>query len=377
MEKPQYINFSSGPCSKYSNWMAPRGIFAGRSHRSKECIEEIQSVIALQRKILKVPNDYYLGIINGSNSGAIEALIWSLLGPRGVDVIAHCVFSKHWEHDIKDELKLSDVRSFKADFPEMANISSIDFDRDVVFCWTSTTSGTSFQNVDWIAEKRKGLTICDAASAAFIFDFDWSKLDATAFAWQKGLGGEGGFGTIVLSPRAIERLESYKPSWPIPRLFRLASDKKVNFKIFEGYMINTPSMLCIEDLHNILNWIEKIGGLDALIARVQKNYSIVKEFVLQKNPFEFLIKDENKRAHHIACLDITDVAYQNLNEDQKWNFLRKMYQICHDEKVGNDFLGYAFEYPHLRIWAGPMVEASELAKFLSWLEWAYEKLKNF
>lgn len=375
MQKLQQTNFGSGPCSKYFGWAPPKGTYAGRSHRSPEGLSVIQDLIALQRKILRVPSDYYLGILSGSNSGGIEAAMWTLLGARGVDVIAHCVFSNHWEHDIKNELKLPDVRSFKAGFAEMADVSDVDFDRDVVFCWTSTTSGVSFQNADWIAKDRKGLTICDAASAAFIFDFDWSKLDATAFAWQKGPGGEAGASTLVLSPRAIERLESYEPSWPVPRLFRIASNKKVNFKIFEGYTINTPSMLCIEDFHNILTWVEKIGGLDAMIARVQANYSVLKEFISRRNPFEFLVKDENKRAHHIACLDIASAEYQQLNADQRWDFLKKMYKICHDETGGNDFLGYIFGDPNLRIWAGPTIESSELEKLLLNLEHAYEKVK--
>lgn len=373
MEKPNNINFSSGPCSKHVTWSPPVGECVGRSHRSKDGLKKIQSLIHMQRKILKIPDDYYLGLVTSSSSGAVEALLWSLLGERGVDIVSQCMFSNLWEHDIINELKLRDVRSFKSKFPNMADIKDINFDRDVVFCWTSTTSGTSFKNADWISNTRRGLTICDAASAIFVFDFDWSKLDATAFSWQKGIGGEAGFGTVVLSPRAIRRLESYIPSWPIPRIFRLANDGKVNFGIFNGYTINTPSMLCIEDFYNILTWVEKIGGIKTLIDRVSSNYKVVKEWIAKQNIYGFLIEKEEERAHHIACLDILSDDYKKLQKEDRWNFLKKILEVCQHENVGTDFLGHIYTEPHLRIWIGPTIETDNLKKFLPWLIYAYKK----
>jgi phosphoserine aminotransferase len=330
----------------------------------------IQEVIDLQRKILKIPEDYFVGIVSGSSSGAVETLLWSLLGFTGVDVVSHCVFSRHWENDIVNELKLSDVRVFREEFPRMADISAVDSDRDVVFCWTSTTSGASFQNADWIKSDRRGLTICDAASAAFLFDFDWSKLDATAFSWQKVLGGEAGLGTIVLSPRAISRLKSHKPVWPIPRVFRLAQNREVNFDIFRGYTINTPSMISIEDFRNVLRWTEKIGGVPALRQRVENNYIAVKEWVSGNSIFKFVVEEQH-RAHHIACLDIVTERYRILSDHDKWAVIRKIVTFCEQKEYGFDFAGHLFVAPGLRIWCGPTVEADALRNFLPKIEEAY------
>jgi phosphoserine aminotransferase len=303
----------------------------------------------------------------------MEMLLWSLLGANGVDILSHCVFSKQWEYDIVNELKLEDVRVFRAEFPEMADTKDINFNRDLVFCWTSTTSGTSFRDSSWIKSDRKGLTICDAASAVFMFEMDWRKLDATAFSWQKGLGGEAGLGMIVLSPRAISRLESHKPSWPVPRIFRMASDKKVNLDLFKGYTINTPSMICIEDFRNALRWAEKIGGVAALRQRVEKNYNVVSAWVSQNSIFKFLV-DEKYRARHIACLDISTPEYQRLFEPDKWEFLKKIVEFCEDERSGFDFLGHILTKPHLRIWCGPTIESDILKNFLPRIERAYAKL---
>jgi phosphoserine aminotransferase len=327
----------------------------------------IEDVINLQRKILKIPDDYHVGIVGASSTGAVETLLWSLLGSNGIDIISHCVFSKHWENDLVNELKLQDVRVFRGDFPEMADVQDVDFNRDVVFCWTSTTSGVSFRDADWISADRRGLTICDAASAAFMFAFDWSKLDATAFSWQKGLGGEAGLGTIVLSPSAIARLEMYQPSWPIPRIFRIANNKKVNFDIFRGCTINTPSMLCIEDFRNALLWVEKNGGLTALMQRVEDNYAVVCNWISRCRHCKFLV-GEKYRAHHIACLDLTSEKYQKLSEANKWEFLEKIVRFCELKKIGFDFRGHILAKPHLRIWCGPTIEAHILENFLANLE---------
>ena len=373
MEKPSHGNFSCGPCAKHAGWSMPKGKLVGRSHRSADSMRLIQSVIDLQKKILKLPNDYLLGIVSASSTGAMESLLWSLLGNNGVDVIAHCVFSNHWLRDVVDELKISDVRVFKEDFPKMADVSRVNFDRDVVFCMSSTTSGVAFKNTDWIPQERKGLTICDAASAAFVLDLDWSKLDAVAFSWQKGLGGEAGFGTIVLSPKAVERLETYKPERGIPRIFRIADNKKINKALFEGATINTPSMMCIEDFYEALLWADENGGMPFLTKKTEENYSVIKNWVANQTDFKFLV-DEKYRAHHIACFDITSEKYQALSENEKWAFLKKMVAICEQEKAGFDFLGHIWTKPHLRIWCGPTIDAKDLQKFLPWLEYAYHKV---
>ncbi|MDR3179440.1 MAG: phosphoserine transaminase [Holosporaceae bacterium] len=367
MQKWKNVSFSSGPCAKYPQWESPNGILVGRSHRSVDGLALLEEVLDLQRKILRIPDDYHVGIVGASSTGAVETLLWSLLGANGIDIISHCVFSRHWERDIVEELKLQDVRVFREDFPKMADVRDINFDRDVVFCWTSTTSGTSFRNTDWISADRKGLTICDAASAAFMFDFDWNRLDATAFSWQKGLGGEAGLGTIVLSPRAMARLKSHQPPWPIPRIFRIADDKKVNSGIFKGYTINTPSMLCIEDFRNALLWAEQIGGLAALIQRVEDNYAVVCDWISRSYCCKFLV-DEKYRAHHVACLDLTSEKYRKLPETDKWEFLEKIVRFCELKKIGFDFRGHILTKPHLRIWCGPTIEASRLKSFLQNLE---------
>ncbi|MCR5225444.1 MAG: phosphoserine transaminase [Alphaproteobacteria bacterium] len=373
MNKPLHGNFSCGPCAKRAGWQVPSMRLVGRSHRSADGMQLIQNVINLQKKILKLPQDYLLGIVSASSTGAMEALLWSLLGANGVDVIAHCVFSNHWARDVVDELKISDVRIFKEKFPKMADTSGVNFDRDCVFCLSSTTSGVAFKNTDWIATGRKGLTICDAASAAFVMDLDWTKLDAVAFSWQKGLGGEAGFGTIVLSPKAVERLETYKPQRGIPRIFRIADNKKINKAIFEGFTINTPSMICVEDFYEALQWADANGGMDFLVKKTAENYEVIENWISGQSDFKFLV-DEKYRARHIACFDIVSEKYQALSEDEKWKFLKKIVAICEQEKVGFDFLGHIWTKPHLRVWCGPTVEKEDLQKFLPWLEYAYHKV---
>jgi phosphoserine aminotransferase len=373
MKKPSCVNFSSGPCSKHSSWKIPLCKFAGRSHRSVDGLKLIQKIIRLQKKVLNIPDDYFVGIVAGSSTGAMETLLWSLVGANGVDILAHCVFSQHWANDVVNELKVKDVNLITADFPHMSDVSKIDADRDLIFCMSSTTSGISFYNLDWISSNRKGLTFCDAASAAFVVDFDWHKLDAVAFSWQKGLGGEAGTGTIVLSPRAIERLESYSPDRPIPRIFRIAKNKKVNFAIFNGFTINTPSMICLEDFYENLLWADRLGGIKALAQRVEKNYETVQKWVDQQNVFRFLV-DEKFRAHHITCLDIVSEKYHEMPEDQQWSFLKKIIAYCEKEGSGFDFLGHILTKPHLRIWTGPTIDHEDLKKFLPWIEYAYDNL---
>lgn len=369
------VCFSSGPCAKFPGWIPPKGLFAGRSHRSAEALNFIKQTIELNRKILNMPDDYLLGFVNGSSTGAIELLVWNLLGKRGVDVLNQCVFSNHWAHDI-NELNIPDTRVIYGKFPHVADTSKVDFSKDVVFCSSSTTSGSAFKNFGWIPDDREGLTICDAASAAFIMDLEWTKLDAVACSWQKGIGGEAGLATIILSPRAVERLNNFTPNRAIPRLFRIKENGKINLGIFQGATINTPSMLCIEDYYNALVWAKNIGGMEGLKSRVRKNYDVVARWINSQSVFDFLV-DENCRAKHIACFDLRDENYQNLSTAEKWNFLRKISQFCAEKKVGYDILGHsAAAMPNLRIWCGPTVEASDLEKFLPWLTVAYEACRK-
>jgi phosphoserine aminotransferase len=335
----------------------------------------MQEALNFQRKVLNVPDDYYIGMVSASSTGAMETLMWSLLGAKGVDVVSHCIFSKHWENDIIGELRLPDVRVFRAEFPNIADTQEVDFDRDVVFCWTSTTSGVSFKDANWIKSDRTGLTICDAASAMFVLDMDWNKLDATAFSWQKGLGGEAGFGSIVLSPRAISRLESHKPNHAIPRIFRIAENKAVNYSIFDGFCINTPSMLCLEDLHENLTWANELGGIKALAQKVQRNKEIVEKWISEQSTFKFLI-DEKYRAPHIACFNPVSDGYLSMSESDRWAFLKKIVKFCEEEGVGFDFLGHTLTKPHLRVWCGPTVEADDLEKFLPWVRHAHDKVMS-
>lgn len=365
------ICLSSGPCSKPCSWQAPEGKYVGRSHRSEYCLEFIQKVLSLQREILCIPNDYRVAFVAGSSTGAMEMLIWNLIGAKAVDILDHCVFSHHWAHDIINELKLPNARVFSAEFPNRANTDQINFDNDVVFCMTSTTSGVTFHDTNWIPKNRNGLIISDVASAVYCMPIDWNKIDAAAFSWQKGLGGEAGFGTIVLSPRAIDRLQQYNPDRAIPRIFRIKNFDELNEQLFAGHTINTPSMLCLEDYYNVLVWAKNIGGAAALYKRVTDNYFVVCDWLNHQNDFSFLVTEQN-RAYHIACLDICHNWYQKLSEENKWKFLTQIVTFC--ENWGCDFLGHIWTHPHLRLWCGPTIDASDLGKFLPHLGIAYNEI---
>lgn len=375
MPKPEHPYFSSGPCGKRKDWTPPIGKFAGHSHRSEEGLALVQDVIHLQKKVLEIPQNYYLGIMSASATGAMETLIWNLLGPNKIDVLAPCMFSNLWAHDIVQELKIKDVRVLKSEFGRLDHLKEMRSHADNVFCWTSTTSGVSVNSADWISKDREGLTICDAASAAFVSKLEWDKLDAVAFSWQKGLASEAGFGSIVLSPRAMKRLEAYTPTWPLPRIFRLKDDNKINYKIFDGYTINTPSMICLEEFYNNLVWAHEHGGINFLNARVEQNYSALRSWVQNQRIFKFLC-EEKCRAHAVGCLDLCDEYYQRLSENEKWFFLKKIVKFCENEEVGFDFLGHTLTKPHLRIWLGPTIETSDILKFLSWMEYAYREVAS-
>ena len=291
-----------------------------------------------------------------------------------MDVLAYCVFSNHWARDIVEELKIQNTTLIKEDFPKMADVSKVNFDHDLVFCLSSTTSGVSFHDTNWIPADRKGLTICDASSGAFIVGVDWRKLDATAFSWQKALGGEGGFGVVVLSPRAVERLRNFRSDRAIPRIFRIVNNGEINMPFFDGATINTPSMLCFQDIYDTLVWADQSGGLPFLQRRVEKNYHTVCDWIKSQNIFRFLV-EERFRAHHIACLDINNERYQFLTKDEKWRFLQQVLDLAAEKQYGYDFLGHALAAePHIRIWCGPTIESEDLREFLQRLLEVYKEV---
>ncbi len=365
--------FGSGPCAKHRGWSFPNYSLAGRSHRSKEGMALIQKTVNLQRKILGIPDDYLVGICAASCTGGMELLMWNLLGAKPVDVLAYCVFSNHWAYDIVEELKIPNTTLIKEKFPRMADVSKVDFSHDVVFCLSSTTSGVSFHDTDWIPADRDGLTICDASSGAFIIDIDWKKLDAVAFSWQKALGGEGGFGVVVLSPRAVERLKNFRPNRALPRIFRIVSDGKINMAFFSGATINTPSLMCFQDVYETLIWADQSGGLPFFQKKVEENYRIVCEWIKSQKIFKFLV-EEKYRAHHIACLDIDNENYQRMSKDEKWKFLHQILDLATEKQCGYDFLGHALVEPHIRIWCGPTIESEDLREFLVKLSELYNEV---
>src|ERR1019366_579695 len=312
--RPARPNFSCGPCAKHPGWQLQnlQGAPFGRSHRAKPSKAKLKLAIDLTREILRVPQDYRIGIIPGSDTGAVETAMWSLLGQRGVDVFAWESFSEGWVTDIVEQLKLNNARSFVADYGEIPDLARADFDSDVVFAWNGTTSGVRVPNADWIPADRKGLTICDATSAAFAQNLDWGKLDATTFSWQKALGGEAAHGMLILSPRAVKRLETYTPSWPLPKLFRLTHGGKLIGAIFEGETINTPSLMCVEDYLDALNWAKSLGGLDTLIARAGANSKALGDWVESAPWVDFLAADPKIRSNTSVCLKIIDPAVATL-----------------------------------------------------------------
>ncbi|TAN50222.1 MAG: phosphoserine transaminase [Methylococcaceae bacterium] len=376
-DKPLSPFFSSGPCAKRPGWTpsALNDVCAGRSHRSKSGKAKINQAMSLTRRLLGLPDDYLVGIMPGSDTGAVEAALWSLLGARGVDVLAWESFGEGWVTDIVKQLKLSDVNVYQADYGELPDLTQVDGDRDVVFTWNGTTSGVCVPNGDWISDARAGLTICDATSAAFAMELPWHKLDVVTYSWQKVLGGEGAHGMLILSPRAVARLESYTPPWPLPKLFRLTQKGKLNAGIFQGDTINTPSMLCVEDYLDALQWAESIGGLDGLIQRARSNFNLIAGWV-EKTPWvDFLARVPETRSCTSVCLNIVDAAFSQLPHEQQADFTKKLAALLDKENVAYDINGYRDAPPGLRIWAGATVEAEDVRRLLPWLDWAYHEIK--
>jgi phosphoserine aminotransferase len=375
--RPARPHISCGPASKHPGWSLKslENAPAGRSHRSAIGKSKLRLAIELTREILQVPADYRIAIMPGSDTGAVEAALWSLLGARPVDVVAWEAFSEHWVIDIVEQLQLKDVRAVVADYGEIVDLSNINFDHDVVFAWNGTTSGVGVQNGDFIPADRKGLTICDATSAAFAQKLDWDKLDVVTYSWQKVLGGEAAHGMLILSPRAVERLQTHTPTWPIPKLFRLTEKGRLIEAIFEGETINTPSMLCVEDYLAALNWAKSIGGLDALIARVNANAKVVRDWVERTPWIEFLAADPAIRSTTAMCLKIVDPLIVARGREADAAFAAEIVSFLEEQGVAYDISAYRDAPPGLRIWCGATVDASDLETLTHWLDYAYAKAK--
>jgi phosphoserine aminotransferase len=373
---PKNPNFSSGPCAKRPGWTVDvlQSALIGRSHRSKPGKARLQEVIDRSKAVLGMPTDYLCGIVPASDTGAIEMALWSLLGPRGVDLLGWESFGKGWITDVQKQLRLPDTRAFTADYGQLPDLTQVDWQRDVVFTWNGTTSGVRVPDGDWIAADRAGLAICDATSAVFAMPMPWDKLDVVTWSWQKVLGGEAAHGMIALSPRAVARLESYKPAWPMPKIFQMTKSGKVDLSIFEGSTINTPSMIAVEDALDGLRWAESIGGLPALLARSNANLAALADWVAQSSWAAFLVDRPEIRSNTSICLKIVDPAYTALAENDQAAKAKRLADLLEKEGAAYDIASYRDAPPGLRIWGGATVETSDIQALLPWLDWAYTQV---
>jgi len=376
--RPRVPHFSSGPCAKRPGWtlQALSGAFVGRSHRSKPGKAKLKRAIDLTRDVLEIPADYRIGIVPASDTGAVEMALWSLLGAVPVTMLAWESFGEGWVSDVAKQLKLKNASVLKADYGQLPDLSKVDPASDIVFTWNGTTSGVRVPDADWIAADRSGLTICDATSAAFAQALDWSKLDVCTFSWQKALGGEAGHGMLVLSPRAVARLQSYTPPWPLPKIFRLTKSGALIEGIFQGETINTPSMLCVEDYLDTLEWAKATGGLPVLRARADANAGVIAEWVARTNWVDFLADDPTLRSNTSVCLKFAEPAVSRLNQDAQAAFAKSIAAALEDEGVAYDIAAYRDAPPGLRIWCGCTVEQSDIEALTPWLDWAYAKAKD-
>jgi phosphoserine aminotransferase len=376
--RPVIPHFSSGPCAKRPGWslQALTDAVLGRSHRSKSGKAKLKLAIDLTREVLEVPADYRIGIVPASDTGAVEMALWSLLGPRPITMLAWESFGEGWVSDVAKELKLKDVTVLKAPYGELPDLTKVDPATDVVFAWNGTTSGVRVPNADWIAADREGLTICDATSAAFAQPLEFSKLDVVTFSWQKALGGEAAHGMLILSPRAVARLESHTPAWPIPKVFRLTKGGRINEDIFEGGTINTPSMLCVEDYLDTLAWAKSVGGLKATMARADANTKVISDWVARTPWIDFLAKDARLRSNTSVCLKVVDPAVLRLPADAQAKFVKAIAAALEKEGVAYDIDAYRDAPSGLRIWCGSTVERSDLEALTPWLDWAYAQAKD-
>jgi phosphoserine aminotransferase len=375
--RPRVNHFSSGPCAKRPGWKLQNleKALVGRSHRSKPGKARLKYAIELTREVLGVPANYLIGIVPASDTGAVEMALWSLLGARGVEVLTWESFGEGWATDVVKQLKLKDAKITKAPYGELPDLAKVDFKNDVVFTWNGTTSGVRVPNGDWIPANREGLTICDATSAAFAQNLDFSKLDVVTYSWQKVLGGEAAHGMLILSPRAVERLESYTPAWPMPKIFRMTKGGKLIAGIFEGETTNTPSMLCVEDYIDALEWAKSVGGLEGLQARADKNFAVLANWVAKTPWIDFLAKKDAERSNTSVCFEVIDPAIKALPADAQNAFAKQLASILEKENVALDIGHYRDAPPGLRIWTGATIEASDLELLTPWLDWAFAQAK--
>ncbi len=376
-ERPMRPHFSSGPCAKRPGWnpQALNQALVGRSHRSKPGKAKLEQAIERTRKILGVPADYRIGIVPASDTGAVEMALWSMLGPKPVDVLVWESFGNDWATDITKQLKLPNVRVLKAGYGELPNLADVNPAHDVIFTWNGTTSGVRSPDGDWISDSREGLTFCDATSAAFAQDLPWAKLDVTTFSWQKVLGGEAAHGMLILSPKAVARLESHKPAWPMPKIFRMTKDGKLNEGIFKGETINTPSMLCVEDYLDALGWAESVGGLKGFMARADENLHVIDRWTKASGWADFLATDPKTRSNTSVCLKIVDPWFVSKDADGQAAAAKKIADLLDKEGVAFDIAAYRDAPPGLRIWAGATVESADLKALTPWLDWAWLQVK--
>ena len=376
--RPANPCFSSGPCAKRPGWSAAalEGALLGRSHRSRAGLARLLEVIERSQRVLEMPADWRLGIVAGSDTGAVEMALWSMLGARGVDLLCWENFGEGWVVDVTRHLKLPDVRLLEAPYGQLPDLAAVDPDRDLVFVWNGTTAGVRVPHGEWIAAERQGLVICDATSAAFAMRLPWPKLDVVTWSWQKVLGGEAAHGMLALSPRAVERLESYTPPWPLPKLFRLTSGGKLIEGIFRGETVNTPSMLCVEDAIDSLKWAEEVGGLEALVGRAEGNLAAVARWVERSSWLRFLAEDPATRSCTSIQLEIIDPWFLALAPETRFKTVRSMTARLEAEGVGYDLASHRASPPGIRIWAGATVEQSDVEALLPWLDWAWEQERD-
>ena len=377
--KPIRPEFSSGPCAKRPDWslQALTKATVARSHRHKAAKQKLEKIIELTKCILEIPDNYFVGIVPGSDTGAIEMAMWNILGPRPINMLVWDSFGLDWANDIQSQLKLKDVTISKVDYGLLPDFSKENLQGDIVFNWNGTTAGVCIPNADWINPNRDGITICDATSAAFAMNLDWSKLDVATFSWQKCLGGEAGHGMLIVSPKAVKRINQYNPDWPIPKLFQLKKNNMFNQEIFSGSTINTPSMICVEDFLDTLNWAKNIGGLSELTCRSENNLNIIKDWVISSNWIDFLSENSNTISSTSICLKLIDPLIINESLELKNNIEKNIIKLLEEEKVAFDIGSYRSAPPGLRIWGGPTVESKDIQLLLPWLDWAYaETLKK-
>ena len=377
LELPGNPNFSSGPCAKRPGWKISvlNKALVGRSHRSKESVKKIQKILTELRSILVIPKDYEVALVGGSDTGAFEMAMWNLLGYKSVEVLAWESFGKDWILDIVEQLKIKDAKLIQSDYGQLPDLKNINFENDVVFTWNGTTSGVKVPNGNWIPDTRKGLTLCDATSAVLAMSLPWKKLDVVTFSWQKVLGGEAQHGILVMSKRAIDRLKIYNPPWPIPKLFRITKEGKLQKKIFQGSTINTPSLICIEDAIDALNWVKKIGGLNEMINRSINNLKIIEMWVSNTKWIDFVAEKKETRSSTSICLKIVDPWFKSLSNEDKINIVQFISENLAKNRVAYDINSYPSAPSGIRIWGGGTIEKKNIELLLPWLDWVWKKVK--